>query len=140
MQYRWLNVRQHVDSKVSSGTTFIGGTGLADLWVVPKTNVLICQYEHEDDYVSYHPISAVWADAKGEVYGDNDKYAGMDVRDIDANIKWGNWEHMGEEGTHKPADIARYLAVFYPDAFTEAQRAEVLGTTLAETGKTGAME
>lgn len=133
MQYRWLDVAQDVDSKVSAGTTFIGGTGLADLWVVPKTNVLICQYEDPDDYVSYHPVSAVLADAKGELDGDNDKYAGVDITQMpeDASIKWGAYQSLTEEGTHKPADIARYLAVFYPDAFTEAQRAEVLGTTLA---------
>lgn len=129
MKHRWMDVQNEgIDSDVADSTIFAGGTELADLWIVQKTNVLICQYEDDDEYVSYFPISAVLDHAKGRMDHESCNGKGMIVQEMERlglSSIWGI-----DLPQHKPEDIARYLAVFYPDAFTEAQRQEALGITL----------
>lgn len=141
MQHRYLDVRKSGDSKWAHCTHFIGGTEHADLWLVESTNVLVCQYEYPYDYVSYIPASTVLHHARGPMVR---KFADMDVTQMPpladvlgagARDFWGNYERLMEDGVHKPAEIARYLAVFYPDIFTEDEREEALGITLTEQGE-----
>lgn len=131
MQHRYLDVRENVTSKWAHCTRFIGGTAHADLWLVESTNVLICQYEDPDDYVSYIPASTVLYHARGPM---DRKFADIDVTQMPPGARdfWGNYERLMEDGVHKPAEIARYLAVFYPDIFTEDEREEALGITLTK--------
>ena len=133
-----MNHRFHNLSKEDAGTdTFVGGTNLADLWIskpydgaVPRDDlyVLICQYQDNMEYVSYTPPSAVLDHAKG---------AGVDVHStefgghcvttypVGTRVYWSSGDPP-----HDPVEIAKYLATFYPDIFTEDERNEALGLTL----------
>lgn len=135
MQHRWCDVNNEVnDSEDPSHADYIGGVGDVDLWVNTKINVLICQYEDEDEYVSYYPASAVIDHAKGVLtYENTPKLEGVSVSHPDNANKRLLWhgKDTSVDG-HLPKDIARYVALFYPDAFSEAEREEALGLTLTQ--------
>lgn len=47
MQHRWMDPNNSFEVG-DEPAIFVGGTGETDIWVVPETNVLICQYEDDD--------------------------------------------------------------------------------------------
>jgi hypothetical protein len=117
--------------------TLLGGTNTVDIWlsiatdgVVPGKHlpVLICQYEDNNDYVSYHPPGAILDHVKGTLQDSKE----MDVQGTCIST-WPEgtrtYWHSGEM-EHNALEIARYLAVFAPDVFSDAEREEVLGMTL----------
>lgn len=142
MRHRWADANNEdpnngpVDND-GGQADFVGCCGCADLWVVPNMDVLICQYEDPDEYVSYHPASAVLDHAKGVLtYENTPRLGGVSVTDpqnVDKRLLW-----IGMTSSvigHYPKDIARYLAVFTPGIFTEDEREEALGLTLTEQGE-----
>lgn len=133
MQRRWCDINEEAPDP-ENNADYVGGVGDVDLWVDTKNNVLICQYEDDDEYVSYYPVSAVLDHAKGVLTYENTLgLEGKSVADP-ANVML--WYGKGTSVLgHKPKDIARYLAIFYPDAFSEAEREEALGTSLTEQPK-----
>lgn len=137
MQHRWMDPN-HSFKGGDEPAIFVGGTGETDIWVVPETNVLICQYENDDVYVSYFPIAAVLDHAKGLFTLDTATPLRGDVRNAKScglRTAWQGFATAYYDKAHKPADIARYLAMFYPDAFSEAEREEALGIPLTEQGE-----
>lgn len=138
MQHRWCDVNDEVDDGENTNyAEYIGGVGDADLWVSRKINVLICQYEDDDEYVSYYPASAVIDHAKGVLtYKNTPKLEGVGVSHPDNANKRLLW--YGKDTSvvgHLPKNIARYVALFCPHAFSEAEREEALGLTLTEQGE-----
>lgn len=126
MKHRWVDVTTAYDSD-EDPTSYVGGCGPADLWLVHTTNVLICQYQDNDDYVSYYPAATVWDDAKGTLNAEVvHKYNGVAVSEFPKGLrtKWG--ARIYSLIQHNPKDIATYLAVFCPDVFTDTERAEIL--------------
>lgn len=123
MEHRWGDVNE--DGEVEDGV-FVGGCGPADLWITGK-NVLICQYENFDEgYVSYYPANAIYRAAMG---------LPMDEH-TPGNLPEGKfitWNGSTEaEAEHDALSIARYLAVFVPDTFSEAERNHLLGHDLTQ--------
>jgi hypothetical protein len=141
VQHRWCDVNEEVfvpeDGEDPCHADYVGGVGDVDLWVSARSNVLICQYEDEDEYVSYYPVSAVLDHAKGVLTYENTpnlegKFVG-DPTNANKRLLW-HGKDTSVVG-HQPKEIARYLAVFYPDAFSQAEREEALGLDLAEQGE-----
>ena len=87
--------------------------------------------------MSYYPASPVLDHAKGVLtYENTPNLEGKSVTDptsVNKRLLWygKNTSVIG----HKPKEIARYLAIFYPDAFSQAEREEALGLDLAEQGE-----
>lgn len=136
MQHRWCDVNEDAFllEEDSSHADFVGGVGDADLWVNTKDNVLICQYEDDEEYVSYYPMSAILDHAKGVLTYENtlglEGKSVADPTNVSKRLLW-----YGKSTSvlgHKPSEIARYLAMFYPDAFSPAEREEALGLTLTQ--------
>lgn len=131
MQRRWCDVNEEAPDQ-ENNADYVGGVGDVDLWVNPRISVLVCQYEDDDEYVSYYPASAVLDHAKGVLTYENTPNLGggsvVDPTNVKKRLLWygKNTSVVG----HKPKEIARYLAVFYPDIFTEDEREEALGITL----------
>lgn len=123
MEHRWGDV--NVDDEVTDGV-FVGGCGPADLWI-SKKNVLICQYEDfTDGYVSYYPTNAIYRVAMGLPMDEHEPGNLPDGKFI-------TWNGGTEaEAGHDALSIARYLAVFVPDAFSEAERNHLLGHGLTQ--------
>lgn len=134
MEHRWEDVHQSVYEHEGDGAVFLGGTEKADLWLTEKLGVLICQYEHRYDYVSYYPARAIYARVKGHE-NDNDGRSPLQNYPPEARVWWRGSEES--EDNHNPMFIARYLAVFAPDIFTETERADLLG---GQTNPQGEME
>lgn len=134
MQHRWDDVHMSVYENSMDSAVFLGGTEKADLWLTEKMGVLICQYEGPNDYVSYYPARAIYARIKGRK-NDNDRNRTLHDYPQQARVWWtGSAE---SEDHHDPMDIARYLAVFAPDIFTETERADLLDQ---QTNPQGEME
>jgi len=131
MEHRWDDVHKSISEDDGDAAVFLGGTDKADLWLTERMGVLICQYEHRDDYVSYYPARAIYARVKGRK-NDNDG-ASIHEQPPEARIWWTGSEES--EDNHDPAGIARYLAVFAPDIFTEEERADLLGHRLTRQPK-----
>ena len=136
MQHRWCDINEEAPDP-ENNADYVGGVGDVDLWVNPRIRVLVCQYEGDDEYVSYYPVSAVLDHAKGVLTYENTlSLEGTSVADptnVSKRLLW-----YGEDTSiigHQPKEIARYLALFYPDAFSEAERKEALGLTLTEQGE-----
>jgi hypothetical protein len=134
MKHRWCDVNDELDNHANYHADFVGGVGEADLWIIRSADVLICQYRHDDMYVSYRPASTVVDHAKGVLdYATTPTLEGLSIDDpsnINKRLLW--WGDDSIQTEHDQEKIARYLAIFYPDAFTEAERNEVLGKTLTE--------
>lgn len=119
MNHRWGDVND--DGELSSPARFLGGCGPADLWLVEKNNVLICQYEDfPDGYVSYYPPSALYHHVMGIPLDDHEP---GHLRKS-SHVRW--FGNAATEAEHDAQGIARYLAVFAPDLFTEEQRRDLL--------------
>jgi len=115
----------------------VGGTTEAGIWLSVVTDgyvrgknlpVLICQYEHTSDYVSYYPPSAILEHVKGTLRNSKE----MDVQGT-CITKWPEgtrtyWK--SGEMEHNALEIATYVAVFAPYVFTEDERQEALGMSL----------
>lgn len=129
MQNRWDDVNKSVAEGDGDSATYLGGTEKADLWLTARMGVLVCQYEDSHDYVSYYPARAIYARIKGRK-NDNDGYTPLLSYPPEARV-W--WTGSGEsEDHHNPMHIARYLAVFAPDIFTETERADLLVPALTQ--------
>ena len=125
MEHRWDDVHKSVDEGDEDSAVFLGGTGNADLWLTERMGVLICQYEDSNDYVSYYPARAIYARVKGHENANDGKGSVLHDYPPDACLWWKGSEES--EDNHDPMGIARYLAVFAPDIFTEEERADLLG-------------
>jgi len=135
MQHRWDDVHQSVAEGDDDSAVFLGGTEKADLWLTERMGVLICQYEDPSDYVSYYPARAIYARVKGRENDNDGKGSVLHDYPPEARVWWtGSAE---SEDHHNPMFIARYLAVFAPDIFTETERADLLG---GQTNPQGEME
>lgn len=134
MQHRWIDVNEDVDSE-NNPTEFVGMVGEADLWIIQRLDVLICQYRHDDEYVSYYPTSAVIDHAKGRLtYENSPNLGGLSIEDpsnINKRLMW--WGDDAMLAMHDQEMIARYLAIFVPYVFSDAERNEVLGMNLTTT-------
>lgn len=139
MRHRWCDVNEESAAEYEDPdhADFVGGIGDVDLWVNSKFSVLICQYEDDDEYVSYYPASAVLDHAKGVLtYENTPNLAGRAVSDpinVDKRLLW-----HGTEASiigHRPKEIAAYLAIFAPYIFTEDERETALGFDLATQGE-----
>ena len=138
MKPRWVDVNLETndggdkEDEDFNRADYIGGIGDVDLWVARNTNVLICQYEHDETYVSYYPVGAVLDHAKGTLtYLNAEGLRGECVThefNVHKRTLW--FGSMPEPMQHRPRDIARYLALFAPDTLTEAEREEALGMAL----------
>lgn len=125
MEHRWDDLRGAPETE-KEGVSFLGGCGDADLWCT-SNNVLICQYQHSDDYVSYYPP---WAMLRRlQRVPRKSENIGVQLSDIPEGefIYWGNTTGHGHEET---LEIARYVAIFAPDLFSQADRETILGFTL----------
>jgi len=128
MQHRWDDVHRSVAGCLpGDSAVFLGGTEKADLWLTEELGVLICQYEDSNDYVSYYPARAIYARIKGRKNGNDGTSAIIDYPP-EARVWWTGSDES--EDNHDPMGIARYLAVFAPDIFTEEERADLLGVAL----------
>ena len=127
MKRRFVDVTEDdVADDATYRTKLVGGTEHADLWVIDEGKVLICQYEGPDSYVSYHPASAVWEDAKGRLTEANNNCGGLKNIDLEPDstmLFWYGDEHSLD--THDPSLIAHYLFLFAPWALTEDAKAEM---------------
>ena len=127
MKHRFEDVAEADEAEDTKyRTAFVGGTEHADLWVVDGGKVLICQYEHPDSYVSYHPASAVWEDAKGMLTEAHNNRCGIKDIALEPDTTMLFW--YGDEhslSNHDPKTIARYLLLFAPWALTEDAKAEM---------------
>jgi hypothetical protein len=137
LNYRFHDLAKEDEEDGPRASTFIGGTNLVDLWLCevrggtqPRDDlyVLICQYEYDMEYVSYTPPSAVLDHAKGKgVNVNGTDFHGQCVTTYppDTRVHWSSGKPP-----HDPIEVAKYLATFYPDIFTEDERIEALGLTL----------
>jgi hypothetical protein len=112
---------------------YLGHVKGMDLWLT-NTRVLICQYEDEDIYRSYHPPGAIIHYAKGGEQ--NEKVLDWDIKTKNNRqcldpTWWGVNDDAHSFDTAKY--IARYLAMFTSDVFTDEEKQEALGFTLTET-------
>ena len=137
MDYRFHNVAKHDEEDSESESTFIGGTADVDLWMCKILRgevrrddcyVLICQYDDEHKDVSYYPPSTVLDHAKGSVdHLQGTKWGGGCVTSLPPTARV-YWDSMNPD--HNATLVAKYLATFYPDIFTEDERNEALGLPL----------
>lgn len=112
---------------------YIGGCGNADLWIIHKIRVLICNYDN-DEYVSYCPASALADDAMGTLEQDPaHKNTPVSMLPSGARLRWESSEEILED--HNPRMLALYVAMFAPGVFSEEVRQEVLGITLTKQGE-----
>lgn len=119
MNHRWGDVND--DGELGGLACFLGGCGPADLRLVEKNNVLICQYEDfSGGYVSYYPPSALYRHAMGIPL---DEHEPGHLRS-GSHVRW--FGNDATDAEHDAQGIARYLAVFAPDLFTEEQRRDLL--------------
>jgi len=132
MKHRWEDVNNSVAEHDGDSAVFLGGTEKADLWLTEKMGVLVCQYEGPSDYVSYYPARAIYARIKGRK-NDNDGNSPLLNYPPEARVWWTGSEEP--EDNHDPMGIARYLAMFAPDIFTEEERADLLGHRLTQEEK-----
>jgi len=129
MEHRGGDPNDDIDDSFDSAV-LIGGYGDADLWLF-NTGVLLCQYEnYSNHYISYWPANAIYRSIKGGV---------MDKADFPIEMEEGKfYRWMGSSAVtdiHDEIGIAIYLAVFQPDLFTEAERADLLGSSLTTQGE-----
>lgn len=126
MEHRFDDVNKHNDGPSAD---YVGGLSNVDLWVSTgeRFKLIICQYEISHHYVSYSNASALWADAKGEL--EESEYSDMPIDEVPdgAQYCWGLTDEYRELVGHNPREIARYLALFAPYVFSEAERKEILG-------------
>ena len=125
MEHRWDDVHKSVAEGEEDSAVFLGGTEKADLWLTERLGVLVCQYEYASDYVSYYPARAIYARAKGHKNDNTGVGSNLHSYPPEARVWWRGSEES--EDNHDPMGIARYLAVFAPDIFTEEERADLLG-------------
>jgi hypothetical protein len=126
MEYRFDDVNKDKDGPPAD---YVGGLSNVDLWVSTgeRFKLIICQYEISHLYVSYSSASALWADAKGEL--EESEYSNTPIDEVPdgAEYCWGLTGEHRELVGHNPREIARYLALFAPYVFSEAERKEILG-------------
>ena len=132
MQHRWDDVNKSIREGDEDSAVFLGGTEKVDLWLTERLGVLVCQYEDPSDYVSYYPARAIYARIKGHK-NDNDGNSPLLNYPPEARVWWTGSEEP--EDNHDPMGIARYLAMFAPDIFTEEERADLLGHRLTQEEK-----
>lgn len=133
MQYRWMDINYDIDGDTA---TFIGGCGPADLWLIvkqeegkPDRTILVCQYKDADAYVSYQPLRTIYR-AVFDLPLD-EHTPGM----FKPNT-FVRWHGLNKTMRHHDAiSIARYLAMFTPDFFTEEERRHLLGADLTPQGE-----
>ena len=125
MKHRWEDVHESVAAHDGDSATYLGGTDKADLWLTERDHVLVCQYEYPGDYVSYYPARAIYARINGHKNDNTGNGFRLDAYPPGARVWWTGSEES--EDRHDPMGIARYLAVFAPDIFTEEERADLLG-------------
>ena len=138
MQHRWSDVNQDIDHEDENDfAEYVGGVGDADLWFVRGNDVLICQYEDEDTYVSYHPASVVIEHALGVIDYENtpslDGHSIKHPENVKKHLLWHGKDVSME--VHQPEMVARYLAIFAPYVFSEAERIKALGQDLTKQGE-----
>lgn len=115
MQHRWMDLNE--DQEIKNGAAYLGGTGPTDLWLTNGKKTLVCQYQDDDDYVSYQPADRLLVHVQNELL------------DTESNSIWTSARSLGyaaEVWGHDPKAITHYLLCFAPWVFTDTTRAEML--------------
>jgi hypothetical protein len=130
MEPRFEDLRSQLhNNKDIHVPVYVGGTEKADLWLLTDAGVsrqvLVCQYDDSDVYVSYSPPYAVALDALGEYdHAKADQWIGQGLRDMPTTLclRWGHPTHH----EHNAEQVARYVAIFLPDYVPPELRARIL--------------
>lgn len=112
---------------------FIGGVGEFDLWIMQERNVLIVQGEGYDQFMSFFPSGALIDVIEGHLNNDTNPgfpRGGVGELTNGERIYWGDRKLKFDK-----VAVARFVAVFAPNMFTDEERNKALGFDLTLDGE-----